>query len=465
MEIVNPNVKNFIKSLRDIGYTFEVAVADVIDNSITAKSKNIKIHSTNESNLIFSIFDDGIGMNEKELIEAMRLSSKDPDEKRDSKDLGKFGLGLKTASFSQCRQLTVITKKNNIVSTRKWDLDFISQKNEWYLLTPKKEEIRDYYFYEELLKKDSGTIIIWEKIDRYSREEFEDILFSMREHLRLVFHVFIEKNDLKIFLNNGELEAFNPFNSSNLATQENPTEVIKCYGNDIKIKPYILPHHSKLTQLEYDKYETKEGYLKGQGFYLYRANRLLIYGTWWGLHKITDSHKLVRIKIDINNNQDEYWGIDVKKSQAKPASNIKLELKRIINNITPKSSRVYTKRGKKIEDKNTIKFWNLLPVKGSFRFSLNKDHPLLERLFENLDKERKSFFDLYLKGLEAYLPLESIQAQLQENPLKIKQETALSKEEIDDIIYKLKKSNLSKDVIEKFLKTEIFKNRRELIDE
>ena len=136
MEIVNPNVKNFIKSLRDIGYTFEVAVADVIDNSITAKSKNIKIHSTNESNLIFSIFDDGIGMNEKELIEAMRLSSKDPDEKRDSKDLGKFGLGLKTASFSQCRQLTVITKKNNIVSTRKWDLDFISQKNEWYLLTP-----------------------------------------------------------------------------------------------------------------------------------------------------------------------------------------------------------------------------------------------------------------------------------------------------------------------------------------
>ena len=162
-----------------------------------------------------------------------------------------------------------------------------------------------------------------------------------------------------IYLNDNVIKPFNPFNEKHLATQELANEKIKFNECTISIRPYILPHHSKLSQQEYEKYATEEGYTKSQGFYLYRANRLLIHGTWWGLHKLIDAHKLVRIKIDISNDIDNFWGIDVKKSTANPVSEIKSDLKRIINQVTEKGSRPYTGRGKKIKDKSTIRFWEI----------------------------------------------------------------------------------------------------------
>jgi hypothetical protein len=123
--------------------------------------------------------------------------------------------------------------------------------------------------------------------------------------LSLVFHRFLESENrfkkLKILVNNNQLKPFNPFNASHSATNEKPPEKIIFFDSAIMVTPYILPHHSKVSSQEWDEYSTEDGYIKSQGFYLYRANRLLIYGTWWGLHKATDAHKLVRIKIDIPN--------------------------------------------------------------------------------------------------------------------------------------------------------------------
>ena len=128
--IVKPNLRNFIHSLRDIGYTFEVAVADIIDNSITAKATDIEIYSVIKPTMIFCILDNGYGMSQTELIEAMRLGTKNPNDKRDKKDLGKFGLGLKTASFSQCKKLTLISKRDSQICARQWDLDYIEHKDD-----------------------------------------------------------------------------------------------------------------------------------------------------------------------------------------------------------------------------------------------------------------------------------------------------------------------------------------------
>jgi hypothetical protein len=129
-ESCEPNISSFIKSLRDIGYTFEIAVADILDNSVSAKSKNIEILSMKDPEIFLSILDDGIGMDEVTLKEAMRISSIDPDNERDSLDLGRFSLGLKTASYSQCTLLTVVSKTNNSnLNARQWDLDKIGRLN------------------------------------------------------------------------------------------------------------------------------------------------------------------------------------------------------------------------------------------------------------------------------------------------------------------------------------------------
>ena len=463
-EIVNPNVGNFIESIRDIGYSFEVAVADLIDNSITAGCSDVKIVMVPYPEFEFAILDNGSGMDESELVEAMRLATRNPKEIRTKNDLGRFGLGLKTASFSQCRKLTVLTKKNEVISGRKWDLDYISEKNEWLLITP--VDFENIPLFSELKELKSGTLVCWQNIDRCDRHNLASVNDQVRKHLALVFHRFLEGADqkaIKIKINNNSVLPFNPFNLNHPATQQLHSEKIKIFNSDVTVQPFILPHHSKLSQKEYDFYATEEGYIKSQGFYLYRGNRILIYGTWWGLHKTVDAHKLVRIKIDISNDMDALWGIDVKKSIARPADAIKTDLRRIIARVTEMGSKPFTGRGRKIEDKTVIQFWEITPLNDDFRFAINPVHPLYTDLKANLLPELLQKLDIYLKGLQAYLPIDAIQFKLQNSPHQLKQESALSDSDVEELTERLLGAGLPQSYIDELLKTEIYINRKNLI--
>ena len=385
-EVVKPVLGNFISSLRDVGYTFEIAVADVLDNSVAAGAKNVKIIALSDPEPAFSMLDDGSGMTENELVEAMRLATRNPDEKRRKEDLGRFGLGLKTASFSQCQKLTVASKKDGKISVRQWDLQLLAKENEWWLVTPEKSDLKALPQLDELNESEHGTLVVWEGLDRYRKSNFVHEIDRLRRHLALVFHRFLEgltpTKRLKISVNNYDIKAFNPFNPDHKATQQFAEETIKVRNSKIVVQPFVLPHHSKLSQQEYERYATEEGYTKSQGFYLYRANRLLIYGTWWGLHRAVDAHKLSRIKIDISNDQDRLWGIDIKKSTAAPIPEIRDDLRRIIGQVTERGSRTYSHRGRKIDDKTVIRFWQLKAGTETKQFSLNQDHPMLTRLSE-----------------------------------------------------------------------------------
>lgn len=458
-EIVNPNIANFIKSIRDVGYSFEIAVADIIDNSIAAKAKNIDILCFQEPKPYFAILDDGVGLSLDELIEAMRLASKNPNDIRESTDLGRFGLGLKTASFSQCKKLTVISKKDNEISVVRWDLDFIVEENEWKLQIIDINLVEENLLVKKLKNQENGTLVVWENIDRYYKD-FNDVLNKTRRHIALVFHRYLEGslkvNKVMISINQNPIEPFNPFNLKNPATQELYPELIKFKGKEIFVQPIILPHHSKVNQSEYERFATEEGYTKSQGFYLYRKNRLLVYGTWWGLNKIKDAHRLVRIKIDIGNDQDDIWGIDIKKSFANPTLEIKQELKRIVKIATDRGVRPYIGRGRVINKENKERFWNIVSGKHGIKFEVNKNYPILQEIYSNLNSEKAEQLDLYLKGLQAYLPLDSIHAQIQSNPHQIDQKENISKEELINIIDKLRKKGVNEEDISLIIKSELF---------
>ncbi|KMK95067.1 ATP-binding protein [Rossellomorea marisflavi] len=463
-EVVQPIVSNFIKSLRDIGYTFEVAVADVLDNSISAKANNIQIACLPIPETTFTMLDDGTGMSNEELVNAMRLATNDPYSQRESTDLGRFGLGLKTASFSQCRDLTVMSKKDGEIVIKQWDLEYISQENEWLLITPALENFKDVPLFDEFLNQDKGTLVVWKGIDTFKESDIPNQVDILRDHLALVFHCFLEgvipgKKALTIHVNGQKITPFNPFNPKNIATQQLASEKIKYLNSEIIVQPYILPHHSKLSQIEFDKYATKEGYTKSQGFYLYRAHRLLIYGTWWGMHRTNDSHKLVRIKIDIPNNQDAAWGIDIKKSTASPVSELKKDLKRIIQQVTVRGSRPFTGRGKKIEDKATTRFWELKTDNNKINFAINRQHPLIKNIADELDGEQRNLLNVILMGIESYLPLDAIVAQLNSNPLKVKQEILFKEDEIKALVSQWRNQGISETFIQELLKTEIYKNK------
>ncbi|MCR8657808.1 ATP-binding protein [Paenibacillus endoradicis] len=466
-DIIRPNVTNFINSLRDMGYTFEIAVADILDNSISANATEIHIHAEEDSSILLSLLDNGSGMSETELVEAMRLGSKNPNAKRAENDLGRFGLGMKTASFSQCKKLTVITKCDDKMYSRQWDLDFIENSDEWNLITPSEEMLKGISQYNILKRMSSGTLIVWQEIDGLSKDTFTEKIYGLREHLSLVFHRFLEgeikKKKLMISVNGKALIAFNPFNANNLATQTLQHEKLKIDSTIITVQPYILPHHSKLSRNEYEKYATSEGYTKSQGFYLYREGRLLIHGTWWGLNKVSDVHRLVRIRIDATNLQDDYWNIDIKKATAFPNNLIKNELKRILNSVLDKGTRPYTGRGKRLNNITSIPFWEIKLDEENIHFLINKEQPVLREIMNQLNEDTAILLNSYLKAVEAYLPLTAIQSHMLSEPHKINQSEIFTEEELLELSIKLRTLNLSEERIAELLKTEMFINRKGLL--
>ena len=274
-----PEASSMIETFRAIGYNIETAIADIIDNSISARAKNIWINfEWLGAKSWISIKDDGSGMNNTELIQAMRPGSKNPLNDRDAKDLGRFGLGLKTASFSQARKLTVLSKKQEYSDVYwTWDLDFVNQTGTWDLIRYLPEG--DFKAQMDIL--DSGTIVIWNDIDRLVKnfkkddnnalDKFLIIMEQVKKHLMMVFHKFIEQRRINIYFQDSKISAWNPFLVEENATQVFPEEIL--HNGKVVMRGFVLPHKSKITEDTYKIAEGLKGWNEQQGFYIYRNER------------------------------------------------------------------------------------------------------------------------------------------------------------------------------------------------
>lgn len=424
---VPPKASSLIESLRDIGYSLKAAIADIIDNSIAASSSRIDLFfKWHDKASYIAIADNGTGMSYEELIEAMRPGSTNPLIQRDKKDLGRFGLGLKTASFSQCRRLTVASMKNGKLSACCWDLDYVTERDDWLLRVLEKDQIKKI---PEISRIDNnGTLVLWENLDRMIDKtdlaSMEANLYEKmdiaRKHVELVFHRYLKGEagirSILIFFNNSPLKPFDPFNSKHPATQYLPNEQIEFYGETISIQPYILPHHSKIDPGEYEYYAGEGGYLNSQGFYVYRNARLIVSGTWFRLAARRELTKLARVKIDLPNNLDHLWAIDVRKSKANPPEIIRQRLKHIIERITGASKRVYTVKGKKLIQEGLNTVWLRTVIHNKINYSINRRHPLLEKyISEYTDQGRDFFFDI-LTLIEQQFPVDAFYSDVSGTP-------------------------------------------------
>jgi hypothetical protein len=446
-EFVNllPSPSSLISSLRDIGYSLETAVADVIDNSISANSRNIDIlFSWNSGNPWLAVLDDGCGMTMDTLINAMRFGSTSPLEVRAESDLGRFGLGMKTASLAHCRRLVVFSKQADAISCCMWDIGLLNVSNEnmWKLAILDNEAISqtpvlNYLFQEYLSKYPSGTLVLWEDMDRVredgSEKNFNAALFSVRQHLELVFHRFLSPDaglkKVRISMNGDNLQAFNPFFTKSLATQELEEQRIYIGGNVITVQPFVLPHHSKVSRQEYEEYAGKDGYLHNQGFYVYRNRRLIINGTWFRLIKKEELNKLIRIKVDIPNSLDHLWKIDVKKSYAFPPEAIRNELKSIVDKIVDRGQKVYRHRGVRISSRIQSPVWVRKAKGGTIVYEINNDHPLLTELSNQLPITSRALLTNYLKIVEAGFPTNMFYNDMASKPEEVRQ-PALDKDDL-----------------------------------
>lgn len=406
--------KALLTGLRAIGYNFSTAVADIIDNSISACASEIKIYSDPlETEPYFCILDNGCGMNAQELDNAM-LPGSDRENKTDCKlELGRFGLGLKSASLSQCREFTVASKKYGKIRAMSFDLDVIEKENKLMLKQLNSDEIKQLPQISELDTYETGTLVIWTKFDKIEslaknfEDSFRSVVAESKKHVELVFHRFYNK--IAIYYNNKRIEKRDPFLLDSVGRQQTGrTSNIIIDGSEIIVIPYTLPFANTLTSEEKALLGNPKSIFDEQGFYLYRNERLISWGSWMHMGIRSELNKLARIQVDIPSTLDSVWMLDVKKSSAKIPDKIKDKIKMAVEDSIVRSKRTTKFPGVK-EQSVTCKMWDRINEhEGKVRYQINREAPAIVALNDAIGETEKELLEIVLSQVESYLPKYSI---------------------------------------------------------
>jgi hypothetical protein len=308
---------------------------------------------------------------------------------------------------------------------------------------------------------------VWEKLDRAvedpasesARKHFIRRMNEVTQHLELVFHRYLAGEAplkrVSILLNGLALKPFDPFFSTHAATIRGQLEKVKLAEGTVEITAFTLPHHRNVTPAEWDRYGGSAGYLKNQGFYLYRERRLIVHGTWFGLARQMELTKLTRVRIDMPNSLDEEWQVDVKKAWARPPLQVRERLQRIIAEIGAPSRTIFTKRGARLHDSRCA-LWQRVRENNAIVYRVNPEHPVLEGFRGRLPQGLQDDFTRVLEGIGAAIPMDAIFADLAGSPESVKND-ALSDDSLRSLVAvtygKLVASGIDRELIPHMLKS------------
>jgi hypothetical protein len=389
-----PKATAMIEALRGLGYSTATALANIIDNSISASAISVNIEFTwdgNDSRI--TVLDDGQGMDEEGLDRAMRLGERNPLDDRSPDDLGRFGLDLKTASFSQCRCLTVASRKATNITCLRWDLDVIadSDDNGWHLLdgpSPGSEVLLG------LLVAAPGTLVVWERLDRvvtagFMKQDFLDLIDGVERHLAMAFHRYLE--GLRLSINGTPVRPWDPFLLHHPTTWSSPVERLGPSPHTVEVQCHVLPHKDHLDPDIVAAAAGPDGWTAQQGFYVYRNARLLVAGSWLGLGQgrswtKEEAHRLARIRLDFPNSVDRDWKIDIRKSIARPPAALRTRLRRLAEDTRRRARDVFAYRGQIVRAHTAVEVaqaWRAEHYRGGMRYCIDHSHPAVTAVLED----------------------------------------------------------------------------------
>jgi hypothetical protein len=426
-----PRAGAMLEALRGLGYSTGAAIADIIDNSISAGAARVNVDFAWEgANSRISVLDDGRGMFDAELESAMTLGDKSPLDERAPGDLGRFGMGLKTASLSQCRRLTVASKKDGACACLRWDLDEMAKRpNDGWLLFEGPAQGSEPYF-DGLWARERGTLVMWEAMDRivansFTADDFGDLVDRVEAHLAMVFHRLLAgtRPKLRIVLNGRPVAPWDPFMAGHAAkTWASPTEKVKSEAGVVCVECHVLPHKDKLSPDDFARGAGPNGWNAQQGFYVYRNERLLLAGGWLGLGQgrawnREESYRLARIQLDIPNTADAAWKIDIRKSIARPPASMRAGLTRLAEDTRERARKVFAYRGSPTGQRGSSPIelaWRVEHGKDGARYRIDEKHPAVAAALEACGGQA-ALVKAMLRVVEETVPVQRIWLDTAEN--------------------------------------------------
>ena len=429
-EDVPPDPAALIESMRAFGYSLPSAIADLVDNAITAAATRIDVHLhwAGDQSWI-AVRDDGRGMDAAGLTAAMRLGSRNPGDPRAHTDLGRFGLGLKTASFSQARTLTVASRAaEGQLQIRRWDLDQVSRTARWSLQIDAAEGAEAGVALLEA--RPHGTVVVLTRLDRLSggaeidddeaHTHFLRHAEAVNRHLSMTFHRFLARKKLTISVDGRAVVGWDPFMHASGQVQVSPAERLRLGDGGVDVRPYVLPHFSRIDGAQHAAAGGPRGWNQHQGFYVYRADRLLVDGSWLGLPLLPEEHfKLARISIDLDNTMDREWQIDVRKATARIPRPLMADMRRIATHTREKASRAYRYRGRRltptVPGAAPVGVWDARTHRGLVSYRVDRSHPIIQNALTAAGPARAELERL-LRLVEETVPIASIVMDSRERP-------------------------------------------------
>lgn len=422
-----PHAGSMLESLRGLGYAPATALADLIDNSIAAHAGEVAIHlEWKGSGSWIRIVDDGDGMDDFALEAGMRLGARDPRNERASGDLGRFGLGLKTASFSQARRLTVASRRDggSTVCLR-WDLDLIGREPgaEWPLFegpAPGSEHLL-----APLEGMEHGTVVLLETLDRivtdgFTADDMIELADRVEAHLAMTFHRLVDgpQPALRLLLNGKAVKPWDPFLTGHPGKALESPEYRLLHTTGVTIQCHVLPHRDMLKPAEQESAAGSAGWTQQEGFYVYRNRRLLLAGGWLGLGDggkpwpRDEAHRLARIRLDIPNSADAEWKINVLKSAASPPVRLRPQLHRLASETRETARRVFAHRGHitpATGNRSTAvaEAWQVRRSAQGTSYRIARDHDLVASILERAGSLKPDILAL-LRLVEETVPVQRI---------------------------------------------------------
>ncbi|GGB18825.1 ATPase [Flexivirga endophytica] len=405
---------HLLESMRAVGYSFETSVADIIDNSIAANASCIHLLASPDGPFRFAVLDDGAGMSRNGAIEAMTLAARSPSEERSQSDLGRFGLGLKTASLAQCRRLSVVTKRDGVTSAFRWDLDHVLGSKRWLLQELDADMCSNLFGWDLLDTLEHGTLVCWDELDLLVlaegqlQSDFDSAVRRVQAHCELVFHRFISGSDMprvEITVNGNHLTALDPFLRTNRATRRQ-SQAVSVAGVKLDVTSYTMPFASKLSPTDRARALAPGAFRDSQGFYIYRGGRLVIWGTWFRLNPKTELGKLARVQVDVPTSLDHLWALDIKKSAATPPRELRDKLRTLANEFIRPSRSTNLFRGLRPKSQDSlVRAWQIVEGREQFYYEINRDHPVVSQFESDLTPDQLERLADLFGIIERTLPL------------------------------------------------------------